>query len=258
MVNITQAPNNLHRHQDTGVHRERSAQTGPEVPPSIAILQPITWSTYQALVADLGDHSAARLAYDQGTLEIKMPSPLHEFLNRLLERIVITLTEELGMSLLPLGSTRFENAALEQGVEPDSCFYIQNADRVDLEDPNSILTLPPDLVIEIDITSSSKSRLKIYQTLGVPEIWLYSRQEISILRLEQGQYQSCQNSAIFTVLSRQMLQDWVEQGQRSKNHNPLIAQFRSTLQSLAPNDLLRQIPGKQAGNSGFHGPVDSV
>lgn len=103
------------------------------------VLHNVSWQTYQALLADMGEHRATRLAYDRGILEIKMPSKLHELINRLLERIITTLTEELGMNVLPLGSTTFNREP--QGVEPDSCFYIQNSDRVNLEDNEPPLDL---------------------------------------------------------------------------------------------------------------------
>src|SRR6202795_2274332 len=79
------------------------------------VLSHVTWSTYQALLADMGDQRAARLTYDQGTLEITMPSPLHEIVNRLLERIVNVLTEELHMSVIALGSTTVERATMRRG-----------------------------------------------------------------------------------------------------------------------------------------------
>jgi Uma2 family endonuclease len=109
-----------------------SAQTINHLPPDdrgilqfpFVVLHNVTWLTYQSLLADMGEHRSARLAYDRGTLEIKMPSKLHELINRLLERIITTLTEELGMNVLSLGSTTFDFEDVEQGVEPDSCFYI--------------------------------------------------------------------------------------------------------------------------------------
>ncbi len=63
---------------------------------SNAVLSNISWQTYQAMLADMGDYRAIRLAYNRGTLEIKMPLEFHEAINRLLERLIVTLTEELG------------------------------------------------------------------------------------------------------------------------------------------------------------------
>lgn len=60
---------------------------------------------------------------------------------------------------------------MASGVEPDACFYIQDEasirgrDRIDLNfDP------PPDLAIEIDMSSSSESKKQSYEALGVPEL----------------------------------------------------------------------------------------
>lgn len=120
------------------------------------ILHGVSWKTYESLLADHTDRSVPRFAYDQGELEIVSPSPKHEKLNRGLALLVEVVAEEFGIDVYDLGSTTFKREDLERGFEPDSCFYVQNEervrgkDRIDLEtDP------PPDLVIEIDITSPS-------------------------------------------------------------------------------------------------------
>jgi Uma2 family endonuclease len=156
-----------------------------------------------------------------------MPSKLHELINRLLERIITTLTEELGMNVLPLGSTTFEREEA-QGVEPDSCFYIQNADHVNPEDNEPPLDLPPDLVIEVDITSSSRSRLNIYTIMGVPE-WRYNRQGFAILQPSEDQYVECESS-LTPKISAQFLRALIEQGKQAKNQNAVIRELRNWLQ----------------------------
>jgi Uma2 family endonuclease len=201
-------------------------QDGSSLP--FVTLRPITWPTYQALLADLGEHRAARLAYNRGTLEIKMPSKLHEMINRLLERIITALTEELGLSVLSLGSTTFDSEANQQGIEPDSCFYIQNADQVNPEDDGPP-AIPPDLVVEVDITRSSQSRLVIYQTMGVPEIWRYDRSGLTLLQLRDSAYVVSDRSLAFPMLSVEQLNNWIERGKQSKNHNALIQELRASL-----------------------------
>jgi Uma2 family endonuclease len=71
---------------------------------SNAVLKNISWQTYQAMLADMGDRRSARLNFDQGVLEIRMPSDLHEVMNRLLARIVGVLAEELDLPLKEFGS----------------------------------------------------------------------------------------------------------------------------------------------------------
>jgi len=100
------------------------------------------------------------------------------------------LAEELNLEIYPTGSTTFKRLNQARGAEPDS-FYIQNAARIGV---NAKLTQdpPPDLVVEIDITSSSLNRFQIYATLGVPELWRYDE--------ESYKSTNCENSSISPTL----------------------------------------------------------
>lgn len=86
---------------------------------------------------------------------------------------VVILLDALQLDYKLSGSTTFKNKQMQQGVEPDESFYIQNClairgkERIDLTvDP------PPDLAIEIDITS--RTQFDNYQLLGVPELGRYN------------------------------------------------------------------------------------
>jgi len=129
-------------------------------PPSTDLihLSGISWQTYERLLTELSDRRL-RLTYNRGSLEIVSPSPEHEFGKEMLGRFVETLAEEFEIEIYPLGSTTFKRPELS-GAEPDKCFYIRNISAVQgkarldpFEDP------APDLIIEVDITSSSHNRL---------------------------------------------------------------------------------------------------
>ncbi|WP_298911205.1 Uma2 family endonuclease [uncultured Nostoc sp.] len=47
---------------------------------------------------------------------------------------------------------------------------------------------PPDLVVEIDITSSYQNRFEVYADMGVPEIW---RDDGNCFRINVLQNQKC-------------------------------------------------------------------
>src|SRR3954462_13121446 len=148
------------------------------------ILHNTSWETYERLLADNENNSAPRFTYDRGELEIMSPSPEHEKFNRRIAQLVLAVSDELGIEAEDLGSTTFRREDLARGFEPDSCFYIQNEERIrgkgriDLTvDP------PPDLVIEIDITSPSFSKLPIYAQIGVPEVRRYDGERMTILVL---------------------------------------------------------------------------
>ncbi len=148
-------------------------------------------------------------------LEIMSPSPEHERLNRRIALLVQAIAEEMGIESEDLGSTTFRREDLERGYEPDSCFYIQNEaqvrgkDRIDLAfDP------PPDLVIEVDITSPSINKLPIYAQLGVPEVWRYDGEKLEILKLENDGYAEVSESIALPTLKSSVLNKLIE---RSKS-----------------------------------------
>lgn len=47
---------------------------------------------------------------------------------------------------------------------------------------------PPDLVIEIDITSPSLDKLPLFAQAGVPEVWRFDGSRLSIYELAGGEY----------------------------------------------------------------------
>lgn len=142
-----------------------------------------------------------------------MPSKLHEIINRLLELIITVLVEELGLSIKGYGSTTLDREDLQKGVEPDSCFFIQNADRLQGLDPELPEDLPPDLAVEVDITSSSTRRMGIYRQLKVPEVWRYTKQGITISRWSEQGYLDCEFSPTFPIISAAVLAEFLQQRQ---------------------------------------------
>ena len=180
------------------------------------ILDNVSWRTYEQLLKDLVDSSAPRLTYDRGVLEIMSPTPEHERLNRTLAQLVEVVSEELQIEIENLGSSTFRREDLERGFEPDSCFYVQHAaevrgkKRLDLTaDP------PPDLVIEIDITSPSISKLPIFADIGVPELWRYDGSEFRISLLEGGKYASSERSGAFPILTAKLIAEFLEESRTS-------------------------------------------
>jgi Uncharacterized protein conserved in cyanobacteria len=118
----------------------------------------IDWDKFEEILEALGDRRTSRIAYYQHTLEIRMPLPEHERIKCLLSYLLVELLDYLGMEWESLGSTTYKKRKDLAGIEPDDCFYIQNYRsavgmlRVDLDrDP------PPDLAIEVDLTSKHKS-----------------------------------------------------------------------------------------------------
>ncbi|MBP0018425.1 MAG: Uma2 family endonuclease [Cyanobacteria bacterium SBLK] len=190
------------------------------------LLQNIRWETYEALLKDFEEQPTVRLTYDRGLLEIMTPLDPHEGNKKIIGRFVETLTEELEIEIRSLGSRTCRRRDLLRGLEPDQCYYITNESvvrgvrQIDLD-----RYPPPDLVIEIDITSSSIDRMALYITLGIPEVWRYDGNAIAFYRLQNGQYQTCETSVIFPfVRSEDILQFLNRSGTMGENR--LIRSFR--------------------------------
>ncbi|XWK87201.1 MAG: Uma2 family endonuclease [Phormidium sp.] len=167
------------------------------VPPGNWVLfHDVNWQEFEAILEELGEKRASRLAYFKGNLEIRVPLPEHEKAKVIIGDLVKFLLDECDRNWEPLGSTTFKREDMLAGIEPDECFYIQNYSQmigktsIDLRvDP------PPDLAIEINVTS--KTQIRAYQALGVPEIWQYETGKIHIYLLQSGKYVEFSNSPIF-------------------------------------------------------------
>jgi Uma2 family endonuclease len=187
----------------------------PTLPSQVSqrlILHGVSWATYQRLLDDFKDSHAAHFAYDRGVLEIMVLSSKHERPNRTLALLVEVLAEELNMDVQRLGSTTFTREDLNKGFEPDSCFYIQNEARVRGKDEIDLaVDPPPDLVIEIDITSPSLNKFPIYAQVGVPEVWRYDGRQVQMFTLVKGEYVHVEQSTIFPRLSGVVATQFLEE-----------------------------------------------
>lgn len=187
-------------------------------PPTI-VMNGVRWETFKALMADVGDGRAWRIAYDKGVLEIRMPYQEHEQPKILLGYLVTAIADELEIETMELGALLLEREDLARAIEPDTCFYIQNEPLVRSKKINLQTDPPPDLAIESDYTSSSVNKFTIYASLGVPELWRYRNETLEIYQLIDGKYELTNQSLAFPFLPLTEIPGFIEQsitiGQRS-------------------------------------------
>lgn len=193
------------------------------------ILDVISWQTFQTMLQELGNHRASRLAYDAGVLEITTPSSLHKIINRLLDRIIAALTEELNLQIKAYGSTTLTREELEKGIEPDSCYYIQKVDQLLTKKLDLAIDPPPDLVVEVDITSPSQRRFGIYRQLQIPEIWRYTqKQGVIIYQFVQGEYVEVEASPTVSMITGEVLMQFLDLADE-EDDNSVIRALRKWL-----------------------------
>jgi Uma2 family endonuclease len=165
------------------------------------VLHNISWETFDRLLAESGDHRNTRFYYLDGTLEIMSPLFIHEGSNRFIERLICAATEVLEMNCRVAGSVTLREKPKQAGAEPDSSFYIQNESLVrHLTELDLKVDPPPDLVVEVDIISSSDRRMPIYARLGIPELWQYDGLTVQYYLLKDDEYEAVQISPTFPNL----------------------------------------------------------
>jgi Uma2 family endonuclease len=85
---------------------------------------------------------------------------------------------------------------------------------------------PPDLAIEIDISSSSVNKFGIYSALGVPELWRYNGRVLKFYQLVEGEYVECEFSCAFSIVSVTDMSQCIEQSKTS-GEIALLKSFRA-------------------------------
>ncbi len=176
------------------------------------LLDNITWETYESLLQAHCDRSIPRFTYDRGQLEIMSPSIEHEELKDTVTLLVNTLAEEMGINTRSFGSATFRRADLQRGFEPDGCFYVQSVTRIQgRTELDLTVDPPPDLVIEIDLTSPSLPKFPIFAQLGVPEVWRADGSQMHIFCLEGGQYVAHAESSILIGITAEVITRFVRE-----------------------------------------------
>lgn len=187
-------------------------------PERLVILDRVTWDTYERLITEHGERCGTRFTYDEGLLQIMVVSSRHERPNRTLATLVEVLAEEWGVDIARLGSMTFKRKDLQKGFEPDSCFYIQHADAIHGNQQIDIaVDPPPDLSIEVDITSGSLNRFPIFAAVGIPEVWRFDGTRVAIFQLESGGYVEAENSLAFPAVTGEVLTLFLDESQKLKS-----------------------------------------
>ena len=181
------------------------------------ILSGVSWQTYQRLLAEHQDASGTHFIYDEGNLEIMVLSARHEEPKRTLEILVDVLAEEFDLDVRPFGSMTFQREDLQKGFEPDSAYYIAHASKVEGTEVDPAGDPPPDLIIEVDVTSPSLPRFPIFAAFGVPEVWRYDGSRVAIHRLEGGRYVEVASSSAFPSLTAEMATRFLEERKRLRS-----------------------------------------
>jgi Uma2 family endonuclease len=171
--------------------------------PQQLVLHGVSWQEYTLMLRAFAERPGYRLTYDRGALEIMSPLFEHEADAELLGRLVVVLTEEMGLPIQAGRSTTFRRRRMRRGLEPDHSWWIaheaqvRGKRRIDLRvDP------PPDLALEVDVTHRALNRMSIYARLGVPEVWRLAARGLTFQALQpNGRYAEQTHSPTFPLFT---------------------------------------------------------
>ena len=193
-------------------------------------LRNVTWPQYKKILEDIGTHRAKRMAYNNGRLQIMVPHSRQEDDKEIISDLIKALLEERNIEFRALGSTLFERQSDLKAIEPDQCFYIHNEKvirgkrRIDLN-----LDPPPDLVLEMDKVSPSRS--EIFSAFSVPEVWHCNKAGLFVHKLASGRYLELQESPLFPDLPIKDLIPYCLEQSRKLGRNVVMRDFRQWIRN---------------------------
>lgn len=203
-----------------------AVEAGRELGERRIFIQDVDWATYRK-IADALTGVRVRVSFDGETLELMTTHSPHSWYARVIFQMVVAMTEETGMLQLSSGEFTMERDNLQRAIAADESFYLENEpkvrarERIDLNvDP------PPDLGVEIDMTTDSRRRFSIYAKIGVPEIWRYDGRVVTIhQRQQEGRYVTVERSRYFAFLTAAELTRFLAQ-RGQVDQNSLVRSFR--------------------------------
>jgi Uma2 family endonuclease len=198
----------------------------------------VTLEDYVKLLDATPDFSLPH-SYDEGTLEMMSPRKDHDWVAKLIGRMIEAMTLALNIPIQSTGSTTLRAAKGASGLQPDQTYYVANELHVrgkDTYDPKK--DPPPDLAIEIDVTSSSVPRMPLFARIGVPEVWRYRDERVEFFRLGAGgDYERVDRSVAFPFITAVDLAGFVRRRQ-GMDENSIIKEFvewAKTVRTLSEN-----------------------
>jgi len=165
-------------------------------------LHDVSWSDYERILEVRGDHSAPRIAYLEGELEIMSPSDNHEWIKSVIGSLVEVWCIERGVEFSTFGSWTVKKKRVKRGVEPDECYVFGERSR---QAPR------PHLAIEVIWTSGGLDKLEIYRKLEVAEVWIWRRGELTPYILEGESYEAAAESRVLPGIDLKQLAGLVDQ-----------------------------------------------
>ncbi len=203
-------------------------------PGSRVVFDNVDWDTYEATLAYWDEHGRVRLTYDRGRLELMSPSHEHDEWAQRFGFLIALAATGLRLPFRSFGTATWRKEVKKRGMEADASFYFASVPRMkgkrklDLNvDP------PPELTVEIEISHSDPNRMEIHSALGVPEVWRFDGEDLSVWLLQiDGSYTDVTASPTFPVFSFEEIVHWVKRAEELDDMSEWIVQFQDWVRDV--------------------------
>jgi len=200
-----------------------------QLPPGTVVRLPGSWQDYQALVKQLGDRQIPRIKYRPGEILLMSPLPVHGKQAHIIAMVAMVLLDYLGRDYEAFTPITMDLPE-ERGIEPDYCFYIDNCGAIIGKDRIAWgVEPPPDLVIEIDVTSYTD--VDDYFPYQVPEVWLFKKNKLRIYDWQNERYVESSVSRYFPNFNVSEIVEESWQMSRDRNTSAIIRELRRKIES---------------------------
>jgi len=160
----------------------------------IVVLHSVSWDDYERLLEMRGDHSAPRISYLEGEVEIMSPSKDHEQIKSYIGHLLEAWCIDRGIEVHPYGSWTLKKKKRKAGAEADECYIFGTEPRE-----------WPQLAIEVEWTRWGIDKLEIYRRFRVEEVWYWRKGVIEVFVLGERTYSKAQRSRLFPDLDLDLL-----------------------------------------------------
>ncbi len=180
----------------------------------IVVLHDVSWEDYERILEIRGDHSAPRISFLEGEVEIMSPSKDHEVISSHIGHLLEAWCIDRGIEITAAGSWTLREKGNRRGAEADKCYIFGTEERS-----------RPHLAIEVEWTHGGIDKLAIYERLGVEEVWFWRKGVIEIYTLTDGKLMTKQRSRLVPELDLELLASLLDR----KTLTQAVRDFRKAL-----------------------------
>ncbi|MFN7892168.1 MAG: Uma2 family endonuclease [Pirellula sp.] len=193
------------------------------------VLENVSWETFVAL-ADERRGSVPRMTYSEGVLEMMSPKRKHENIGRLIGRMVEAYSEIKGIEILSVASVTVKRSDLKKAYEADESYYVTSIDQVLAKEELDFEVDPaPDLVVEVELTSSAIEKMELFAAMQVREVWRHDGTSVQFYRWLNGRYNLIPTSVELPGLDAALINRFLEQ-RLEAGETTFIRAFRREIQ----------------------------